>query len=86
MLSVISDRRNFAIVASIMENGPQSFAALQKELGLRKSELKSHISDLLSCSYLFPKKAGREYVYHLNRATVVPLLKLIHNHLTKYHK
>ncbi len=83
-LGVISDKDNFAIAVSILENGPINFSDLRDELGFRRNFLAGHLKKLISCSYIFSKKVGREKLYYLNTSTVLPLIKIIKKHIRKH--
>ena len=59
---------------------------LSKKTGLEQSKLSHALAALRNCSIVNVKQKGKERIYHLNKETIIPMLRLIDKHKCKFCK
>lgn len=55
-----------------------------KVLNEEQSKISHGLSKLKECRFLDVKKKGKKRIYSLNKQTMVPLMKLVDKHVSKY--
>lgn len=73
-------------IVAQLEKGEKTVSELSNVLNVKRSTVSHALLDLEKCSFVFVEKNGRKRVYHLNKDTVLPLLKLADAHVQKYCK
>ena len=69
-----------------LKNNPCSVLDLAKKLGVEQSKLSHALSSLRCCSIVQVEQRGKKRVYSLNKETIVPILKIIDKHESKFCK
>lgn len=64
----------------------RNVSEITEELQLEQSKISHALASLKNCNIVNVKQDGKQRVYSLNKDTILPLLKLIDNHATKYCK
>lgn len=85
LLATLSEPRAFAIATALLELGPSSPDQLAAHLKQRRVSLRKPLQSLAECGYVIVRR-GRPVRYGINRKVVVPLLKLLENHLKRERK
>lgn len=83
-LGTLSNKKRFAIIHLLLEEGPLNVTQLCRKLKFEQSTVSHHLKKLATCQYIFQKKNGKEREYKLNQKTIRPLLKLIDGHVKTY--
>lgn len=73
-------------IVAELEKGEKTVTELSKILKKERSTVSHALLELRKCSFVFVEKNGRKRVYHLNKDTVLPLLKMADAHVQKYCK
>ncbi len=81
MLGVISKKNNFSIAIKLLSQGSMTAKELEKETGLTSKQVKTHLSQLTSCKYVFEMEHKNGKTYFVNNETIKPLLKLLNKHI-----
>ncbi len=63
-----------------------SVLELAKNLKIEQSKLSHALASLRCCSIVNVKQEGKKRIYEINRETILPMLKLIDVHETKFCK
>jgi DNA-binding transcriptional ArsR family regulator len=67
-----------------LRDGNRSVSQLCKATGFEQSRVSHNLRCLTECGFVEVKQNGKERVYSLNKKTVLPMLKIIDNHIKKY--
>jgi len=73
-------------IISELKKHPCSVLELAKKLNAEQSKLSHALSSLRDCSIVQAKQEGKKRIYHLNKETILPILKLIDKHESKFCK
>lgn len=65
---------------------PHRATAIAEKLGYEQSLVSHHLKRLLSCGFVNVETNGTERTYHLNKATIGPLLELVDKHVNQFCK
>jgi DNA-binding transcriptional ArsR family regulator len=77
--SNLSNPLRMKIVLSLKRK-EKNVTELSKALKVEQSKISHALSLLRCCNIVQVKQKGKERVYHLNKKTIVPMLKLIEDH------
>ena len=61
-----------------------SVSEICTKLNQEQSKISHNLKCLADCHFLNVKKQGKQRIYSLNKKTIVPLIKLVKKHVTKY--
>lgn len=64
----------------------QRVTDIAKKLGYEQSLVSHHLKRLETCGFVKVETNGSERIYHLNKETIGPLLKLVDKHVNKFCK
>lgn len=73
-------------IISELKEKPSSVLELAKKLNVEQSKLSHALTSLRCCSIVNVKQEGKKRIYNLNKETILPMLKLIDEHETKFCK
>jgi len=71
-------------IIEILQKKPMSVTEICTELKEEQSKISHNLQCLMSCHLLDVEKNGKQRIYSLNKDTMVPLMKLVADHVTKY--
>jgi len=71
-------------ILEILQKKPMSVTEICIELKEEQSKISHNLKCLISCHLLDVEKNGKQRIYSLNKDTMVPLMKLVEDHVTKY--
>ena len=79
---------NFANKAKLniilsLEKGPLSVSQITKKIGQEQSAVSHNLKKLAYCHILNVKQQGKERIYSLNKETVIPIIKIVKEHVKK---
>lgn len=77
-----ANRSNLALITLLRGRG-MGVCELAKMAGMEQSAASHCLRKMHSCNIVTFEKKGRERIYSLNGATVLPLLKLVDRHVAK---
>lgn len=81
----LGNRTRWDIIHFLMKK-PYRATTIAKKLGYEQSLVSHHLKRLETCGFVKVEQNGAERVYHLNKETIGPLLKLVDNHVNKFCK
>ncbi len=84
-LETLSTRLKMDIIERLKKR-PLSVNELSKQLNQERSKVSHALLSLAECNFVLVEKKGKNRIYSLNKDTIVPLLDLIEEHVTKYCK
>lgn len=67
-----------------LKNNPKNVGEIVDCLKVEQSKVSHALSSLKGCKIVDMKKEGKQRIYSLNEDTIVPMLKLIDQHSTKF--
>ncbi len=79
----ISNKTRMKIIESLLNN-PKSVNEICDETKEEQSKISHSLKRLMSCNFLNVRRDGKRKIYSLNEETVIPILKLVDKHVTKF--
>jgi DNA-binding transcriptional ArsR family regulator len=79
----IGNSRRMEIMFLLLERS-MNVTELAKKMKVEQSVISHHLKHLKNCFYVKVSIKGKERLYSVNKKTVVPLFKLINNHVEEY--
>jgi len=79
----ISNKTRMKIVETLM-SGPLNVGEICKKTGEEQSKISHNLKVLKQCRIVDFKTKGKERVYSLNKDTIIPLMKLVEKHVSRY--
>lgn len=70
-------------IITALRCGPLNVSTIAGRINEEQSAVSHNLKKLTDCNILDVKKMGKERVYSLNKDTVIPILKLVENHVIK---
>ncbi len=71
-------------ILELLYNKSMSVNEICKSLKEEQSKISHNLKKLTECHFLDVKKKGKNRIYSLNKKTMIPLMKLVKNHVKKY--
>lgn len=71
-------------ILELLQEKPMSVTEICKALGEEQSKISHSLKKLAECHFLDVEQKGKQRIYSLNRETMLPLMKLVEKHVTKY--
>lgn len=71
-------------ILEALQKKPMSVTEICSELKEEQSKISHSLKCLTSCHLLDVEKNGKHRIYSLNKDTMVPLMKLVASHVSKY--
>lgn len=78
-----SNRTRFEII-SLLRRGPLTVNEIAVRLDFEQSRVSHNLRCLERCGFVTIEEDGRYRRYTLDSGTIVPMLKLVNDHITKY--
>ncbi len=79
----ISSKIRLRIVEALQEK-PMSVTEICNALGEEQSKISHNLKCLIDCHFLDVEQQGKKRIYSLNKDTMIPLMKLVEKHVTKF--
>ncbi|MFP4523503.1 MAG: ArsR/SmtB family transcription factor [Candidatus Nanoarchaeia archaeon] len=79
-LDKIANKTRFSIIKTLQKK-PLSVSQISKETGIEQSNTSHHLKLLTTCNIVYVTRKGKQRIYHLNTATIKPILALIDKHV-----
>ncbi len=73
-------------IVHLLISKPYRVTDIAKKLRYEQSLVSHHLKRLETCGFVKAKTNGTERIYHLNKETIAPLLKLVDGHVNKFCK
>ncbi len=73
-------------ILRFLRQGPHRVTDIVEKLDLEQSLVSHHLKRLETCGFVKAETNGTERIYHLNKKTITPLLKLVDNHVNQFCK
>jgi len=81
----ISNRTRMKIIEALI-SGPMNVGEICKRVNEEQSKVSHNLRILKDCSVVDVKTKGRKRIYSLNKNTIIPLIKLVKRHVSRYCK
>ena len=78
-----SNKTRMKIIESLLK-GSKSVNDICNYVNEEQSKVSHNLKRLMECNFLEVERKGKQRVYSLNQDTIVPLLKLVEEHVHKY--
>lgn len=72
------------IVNLLEEKGSMNVLQISRELGLEQTHVSHSLKCLTFCGLVTSIREGKSHIYTVNNETILPLLKIVGEHLRKY--
>lgn len=73
-------------IIKLLEKGSRNVSEICSHLGFEQSRVSHNLRCLIDCGFVEAEQNGKSRVYSLNKDTIVPLLKIINQHIEKYQR
>lgn len=73
-------------IIHLLHKGPRRVTDIAEKLGYEQSLVSHHLKRLETCGFVRVETNSTERIYHLNKETIGPLLKLVDGHVNKFCK
>ncbi|MCF7872002.1 metalloregulator ArsR/SmtB family transcription factor [Candidatus Woesearchaeota archaeon] len=80
--SNLANESNIKIIESLKQ-GPKNVTTISNETKIEQSATSHRLKKLVSCNVLNVERKGKERIYSLNKETIIPILKLVDEHVHK---
>ncbi|MFT4304348.1 MAG: ArsR/SmtB family transcription factor [Candidatus Woesearchaeota archaeon] len=71
-------------IIDFLRDGAKNVTEICNHLNQEQSKISHNLKAMSGCHLLIVEKKGKHRYYSLNEETVVPLLKIVENHVEKY--
>jgi DNA-binding transcriptional ArsR family regulator len=78
-----SNRTRMRIIESLQQ-GPKPVGEICRDIREEQSKVSHNLKKMMECHFLDVQRKGKQRVYSLNKDTIVPILKMVENHVHKY--
>lgn len=82
--ATLSGNSRLDILKYLQKNGSQSVTEISNGTGIEQSAVSHNLNKLLTCQFVHIEARGKHRYYTLNEETIVPLLRLIDQHVAKF--
>ena len=79
----ISSKTRLRILELLLTK-PMTVTEICSNLNQEQSKVSHNLKHLTDCHFLDVKQKGKYRIYSLNKATIVPLMKLVSEHVKKF--
>lgn len=73
-------------IIHLLIDKPYRVTDIAEKLGYEQSLISHHLKRLETCGFVKVETNSTERIYHLNKETIEPLLKLVDKHVNKFCK
>ncbi|TLY01303.1 MAG: helix-turn-helix transcriptional regulator [Thaumarchaeota archaeon] len=80
----LANQTRMQVLHLLSEKGGMSVSEICNELGLEQTHVSHNLKCLTFCGLVTPSREGKSRIYSINEQTVLPLLKVVDNHLRNY--
>ena len=84
MCKVFSNPTRLEILNLLRERGRMNVTQICSELGLEQTHVSHNLRCLGFCGLVTACREGKSRIYSINEQTMLPLLKIVNEHLKKY--
>jgi len=84
-LETLSNEIRLDILLSL-EKKSKNVTQICQSTGLNQTTVSHNLSRLEKCGFVHVEKEGKYRIYSVNKETIIPLLKLMNQHMNKYCK
>jgi DNA-binding transcriptional ArsR family regulator len=71
-------------IVEALEKKPMSVSELMDKINTEQSKLSHALLNLRKCHIVDVEQIGKKRIYSLNKKTIIPILKIIDKHKTKF--
>ncbi|TKJ17563.1 hypothetical protein CEE44_03445 [Candidatus Woesearchaeota archaeon B3_Woes] len=71
-------------IIEVLQEKPMSVTEICNSLKEEQSKISHNLKCLIDCHFLDVEQQGKKRIYSLNKDTMVPLMKLVEKHVTKF--
>ncbi|MDG6926533.1 MAG: helix-turn-helix transcriptional regulator [Nitrososphaerota archaeon] len=80
----MSNSARMQILNLLRENGRMSVTQICSGLGMEQTHVSHNLRCLAFCGLVTASREGKSRIYSINGETILPLLKIVDEHLRKY--
>ena len=80
----LANQTRMQVLRLLSEKGGMSVSEICNKLGLEQTHVSHNLKCLTFCGLVTPSREGKSRIYSINEKTVLPLLKVVDNHLRNY--
>lgn len=73
-------------IVHLLQKGAERATTIARKLGYEQSLISHNLKRLETCGFVRLETNGTERIYHLNKKTIGPLLKLVDIHVNQFCK
>ncbi len=80
----LANQTRMQVLHLLAEKGSMNVSEICSELDLEQTLVSHNLKCLTFCGLVTPSREGKSRIYSVNEQTVLPLLKVVDNHLRNY--
>ena len=84
--ATLSGDKRLEILQYLKDSGAQNVSEIAEGIDQEQSAVSHSLKKLLSCQCVHVETRGKNRVYSLNSETIIPILKLVDQHIQSYCK
>ena len=80
----LANQTRMQLLQLLADKGGMSVSEICSELGLEQTHVSHNLKCLNFCGLVTSSREGKSRIYSVNEQTILPLLKIVDNHLRNY--
>ena len=80
----LANQTRMQVLHLLAEKGGRNVSEICSELGLEQTLVSHSLKCLTFCGLVASNREGKSRIYSINEQTVLPMLKIVDNHLRNY--
>ncbi len=80
----LANQTRMQVLHLLADRGGMNVSEICGELGLEQTLVSHNLKCLTFCGLVTPSREGKSKIYSINEQTVLPLLRIVDNHLKNY--
>jgi len=80
----LANQTRMRVLQLLSDRGGMNVSEICSELGLEQTHVSHNLKCLTFCGLVTSTPRGKSRIYSINEETVLPLLKIVDNHLESY--
>ncbi len=80
----LANQTRMQVLQLLADKGGMNVSEICSELGLEQTHVSHNLKCLTFCGLVTSSREGKSRIYSINEQTVLPLIKIVDNHLKNY--
>jgi DNA-binding transcriptional ArsR family regulator len=80
----LANQTRMRVLQLLSDRGGMNVSEICSELDLEQTHVSHNLKCLTFCGLVTPSRKGKSRIYSINEQTVIPLMKIVDDHLKNY--